>query len=345
MRSEVSVLLTVGALFLLQMPLPAGSRGAEVRQIAGQEEDRWIPSISISGGALIQRQDGFADSVLVEDGNPPVPLQGVVTGDDLVVSPFVGAGLELMAPALPIPTRPRFFLGAEILPTFGSDRNVAVQEDPGCIRGPELDAVCATDPPAPQQIPYSEDSAQGEGTSLTTIFDTLTFGANLGVAFPAKLGRRQLRIKPSFGWIHYKVSAEGLVSNAKCGLDTSTPNIPGDTACTDRIRSDGSLVAPGFLRAFTLEGDDSMTFNAIGGGLDLEMDTVRYGPVGASLFLGGGFYRTLGDRTISFTDSQLEPPEGPFGTDLATAEWEVEVDPWIYRAHVGIRFQWLGFTE
>jgi hypothetical protein len=265
----------------------------------------------------------------------------VVTGDDLVVSPFVGAGLELMAPALPIPTRPRFFLGAEILPTFGSDRRVAVQEDPGCIRGPELDATCATDPPAPQEIPYSEDSAQGEGTNLTTLFDTLTFGANLGVAFPAKLGRRQLRIKPSFGWIHYKVSAEGLVSNARCGPDTSTPNIPTDTACTGRITPGG--VIPGFLRAITLEGDDSMTFNAIGGGLDLEMDTIRYGPVGASLFLGGNFYRTLGDRTISFSDSAAFMDQ--LGNDVATAEWEVEVDPWIYRAHVGIRFQWLGFPD
>jgi hypothetical protein len=180
---------------------------------------------------------------------------------------------------------------------------------------------------------------------MTKIFDTLTFGANLGVAFPARLGKRQLRIKPSFGWLHYKVSADGLVSNAKCGPDTFTPGIPNDTACTPRITGGGAII-PGDLRAFSLDGSDSLMFNAIGGGLDLEMDTVRYGPVGASLFLGGGFYRTLGDRTISFNDTQIEPPEPPFfGMDVATAQWEVKVDPWIYRAHVGIRFQWLGFAE
>jgi hypothetical protein len=346
MRSEVSVLLTAGALILLKLPFPAGSLAAEVRPITGGE-DRWIPSISISGGALIQPQDGFADSVIVEDGAPPVPLQGMVTGDDLVVSPFVGAGIELMAPALPIPTRPRFFLGAEILPTFGSDRSVAVQQDPGCIRGPDFNDVCETDPPTPRPSrpqgsgPYSEDSAQGEGTSLTSLFETLTFGANLGVAFPANLAGRQLRIKPSFGWIHYEVSGEGLVSSAKCE-SVPTPQFPIDDACTPRITGTN----PGDLRAFSLEGSGSQMFNAIGGGLDLEMDTVRYGPVGASLFLGGGFYRTLGDRTISFTATQIEPPDPPFfGMDVATAQWEVEVDPWIYRAHVGIRFQWLGFTE
>jgi hypothetical protein len=269
----------------------------------------------------------------------------VVTGDDLVVSPFVGAGLELMAPALPIPTRPRFFLGAEILPTFGSDRRVAVQEDPGCIRGPELDATCATDPPAPQEIPYSEDSAQGEGTNLTTLFDTLTFGANLGVAFPAKLGRRQLRIKPSFGWIHYKIDGTGLVVDAECAPSVNPQDQPGQTQCTDeQDDAPGSPFFPGFLRETRLEGEGSQMFNAIGGGLDIEMDTIRYGPVGASLFLGARFYRTLGDRTIGFSDSETFNDQ--LGTnDVATAEWEIEVDPWMYRAHVGIRFQWLGFPE
>ncbi len=343
MRSEVSVLLTVGALLVLPLPFPAPSLAADARQIVGQEESRWVPSLAISGGALIQEQKGFANSVLFEDGSTtPVPLQGEVDGDDLVVSPFVGASLELMTPALPVPTRPRLFLSGEILPTFGSDRQIVVQEDPGCIRGPALDAPCARDLTGVPDVTFSEDSAQGEGTSLTTLFDTLTFGASLGVAFPAKLGKRQLRIKPSFGWIHYKVGAEGLVSNAKCALDPSTPQIPNDTACTPRTAPGGGVI-PGFLRETTLEASGSQMFNALGGGLDIEVDTVRYGPVGASLFLGGGAYRNLGDRTIGLSTSQTFTDQ--LGNDVATADFEAEVDPWIYRAHVGIRFQWLGFPE
>jgi hypothetical protein len=33
------------------------------------------------------------------------------------------------------------------------------------------------------------------------------------------------------------------------------------------------------------------------------------------------------------------------GNDIATATFEAEVNPWIYRANVGIRFQWLGSLE
>ena len=33
------------------------------------------------------------------------------------------------------------------------------------------------------------------------------------------------------------------------------------------------------------------------------------------------------------------------GNDVATATFEAEVNPWIYRANVGIRFQWLGQLE
>ncbi len=58
---------------------------------------------------------------------PPVPLRGSVDGDDLAVSPFVGGVLELMTPALPIPTRPRLFVSGEVLPTFAFKRNVALE--------------------------------------------------------------------------------------------------------------------------------------------------------------------------------------------------------------------------
>ncbi len=347
MRSEVSVLLTAGAVFLLQTPLPAGSLAAEASQITSQEgENRGVPSLSISGGALIEEQKGSVNSVLFQGGmSPPVPLQGETKGDDLVVSPFVGAGLELMSPALPIPTRPRLFLGAEILPTFGSEREVATQADPDCVKGPEFDAVCVSDLTGPLERSFNEESAQGEGSNTITLTDTLTFGASVGVAFPARIGRRQLRLKPSFGWIHYKIDGSGLVVDAECAPSVNPQDQPGDTQCTDEQDSAaGSPFFPGFLRETRLQGDKSQMFNAIGGGLDIEMDTIRYGPVGASLFVGGSFYRTLGDRTIGFSDSETFNDQLGMN-DRADAEWEIEVDPWMYRAHVGIRFQWLGFPE
>ena len=159
------------------------------------------------------------------------------------------------------------------------------------------------------------------------------------MAFPAQIYRRQLRIKPSFGWINYKVETQGLVVDADC--------IP-DARCTpvDPDPNDpNNPNLPGFLRETTLTGSASQSFNAIGPGLDIEMDVgQQYGGwLGVSLFLGGRAYYTLGDRTIAWSASQTFDDQ--IGTDVSIAQWEVEVDPWIFRAHVGIRFQWLGLPD
>jgi len=350
MRMNVSVLLTMGALFALQAPFPGVSRAAEGGISAGQAgEDRWVPSLAITGGATIQQQLGFANSfncegtmVPCQDGDPnSVPLRGIVDGDDLAVSPFVGGSLELMTPALPVPTRPRLFASGEILPTFAADRELALEGDPGCIHGPRVGDPCVSDIVDPPVATFEEEAANGQGTSVSANVDTLVFGASLGVAFPAQIRKRQLRIKPSVGWINYEVGAAGQVVDAECGPDVSTPS-PTDTACTDKLTA-GGLFFPGFLRETILEGSASQRFNGIGPGLDVEVDAGRFGPVGVALFLGGRAYRVLGDRTIGFSATSSFDDE--LGMDVSVADFEVEVDPWIFRAHVGIRFQWLGSPD
>ena len=346
MRKRVSVFSLLGAMLALHV-LSAGASlaadggdpsdgGDPVRQ---EGEDRWVPSLAITSGITIQNQEGSSDSVLFEDGSlTPVPLQGFVDGSDLAVSPFVGGSLEVMTPALPIPTRPRLFLSGEILPTFASERELAVKGDPGCVRGPEQGAPCAKDIGVPPPLStFDEDSAIGQGTITSAQVDTLVFGANLGVAFPARVGKRRLRIKPSVGWINYKVDASAIVVDAACNPKT---------ACTDsQIVFPGfpPFIIPGFLRETTLTGSGSRTFNGIGPGLDVEMDVGRYGPLGVSLFLGGRAYRILGDRTIAFSASQSFDDQ--LGNDVAAGSFTVDVDPWMYRAHVGIRFAWLGSPD
>ncbi len=292
-------------------------------------EDRWVPSLAITGGVTIQKQEGFANSILFEDMNPSsIPLQGSFEGSDTAVSPFVGGALELMSPALPFSTRPRLFLSGEILPTFASDRDLALDGDPSCVRGPEATAPCARVPGGLGGAPFDEDSANGQGTSTSAEIDTLVFGANLGVAFPFEFRERQFRIKPSFGWINYKVKAEGFVVDAACGDPNS---VPPSTFCTD------------FLRETVLAASDSQRFNGIGPGVDLEMDAGELGPFGVSLFVGGRAYAVLGDRKMSFSDTKAFDDQ--LGTDVAVGLFEVKVDPWIFRAHVGIRFHWLGYEE
>jgi len=329
-RIGVNLFLWAAALTVLWALRPlaclANDGNAATERTLQAGENRWVPSLAITSGVTIQKQDGYADSELFQDMSPdPVPLQGMVDGNDLAVSPFVGGALELMAPALAIPTRPRLFASGEILPTFASDRDLAVQGDPSCVRGPEPNAPCANSPGGLSGTPFDANSANGQGTSLIATVDTLVFGANLGAAFPVRIGARELRIKPSFGWINYEVKIDGYVVDAECGNPNS---VPPSTRCQD------------FLRETRLSARSSQRFNGIGPGLDIEMEAARYGPLGVSLFLGGRAYAVLGGRTISADTS--EAFDDLLGMDVATGRFEVKVDPWIYRANVGVRFSFVG---
>jgi hypothetical protein len=223
-----------------------------------------------------------------------------------------------------------------------------VEGDPGCVRGPEPTAPCATKEPRDENgdpiraQPFSEDNANGQGTNTITQVDTLAFGASLGLAFPLQVLDRQLRIKPSIGWINYKVEVDGLVVDAACAERVPIPGLPNQFmgGCTDTTDSTGTT-HEGFLRQpESLAASDSQRFNGIGPGLDVEMDAARVGPLGVSLFMGGRAYAIVDDRTISFSTTQFYDDQ--LGTGDATAQFKVKVDPWIYRAHVGIRFHYLG---
>jgi hypothetical protein len=340
-RKVANVFLTIGVAVALQAMVSVASLatdGGELEKPSRQAgEDRWVPSLAITSGVTVQQQEGSVNSVLFEDGSDsPVLLQGFFDGDDVAVSPFVGGALELMAPALPIPTRPRLFVSGEILPTFASDRDLALEGDPGCIRGPKPGAPCARD----GGDPFDESGLNGEGSKTSAQVDTLVYGASLGVAFPVRVGKRQLRIKPSVGWIHYKIEAEALVVDAACNPVDRCTDVSGTELNPKPPPFFIPTVDTGFLRERTLTASGSQRFNGIGPGLDVELDTGRFGPLGVSLFMGGRAYAIVDDRTISF--SATASYNDQLGTDDATALFEAKVDPWMFRAHVGIRFHYLG---
>jgi len=338
MNNGASVFLGIGAAvalltpFLLPKPAIAEGPAGDSHQ-AG--ENRWVPSFAITGGANFQDQRGWVDSVVFEDGSPtPVPLEGSFSDEDLQVAPFVAASLELMTPAFDIPTRPRLFVSGEILPTFATKRTLVIDGDPGCIRGPEPGAPCDEEPGS-RERPFGEDGTNGAGSKTTAKILDLAYGANLGVAFPFRIGKRQLRVKPSLGWINYGVEAKGLVVNAMC-----TPVVLVNQQIRGGCVDVGNGAPAGFLRETELKGDETRRFNGIGPGLDLEMDAARFGPIGAALFLGGRAYYILGNRSMEF--GAEEAYDDQFGMDVAEARFKVKVDAWLFRAHVGIRFQWLG---
>jgi hypothetical protein len=319
-------------------PLANAADAESARKQAG--EDRWVPSLAITAGVTAQRrQEGSAASFIQDTDNPtfPVPtLREGASGDDTAVSPFVGGAFELMAPALPIPTRPRFFIGGEFLPTFAPGRDLAIQGDPKCVRGPEAGVPCARDEDGSRRRPFGEDSLNGVGSKLEARLGTSVFAAHIGAAFPFAFGKRQFRIKPSFGWINFKVSSFGLVVDGACD-----PTPPENGACTDYTPIIGGTTNPGFLRETRLAARDSKRFNGIGPGLDLEMDTGQFGPFGVSIFVGGRAYVILDDREMSF--EATETFNDQLGNDQATARFEAEIDRWMYRAHVGVRLQFIGY--
>jgi len=368
MRAAVNVVLVFGAL--------AAFQGVPSAALAQQRESRWVPSLAVTSGVTMQQQFGAQSASRSRtDPNDPSPVclttpplvAGCVeplarparSGDDRVVSPYVGAAVELMTPGLPLLASPRLFVSGEILPTFASERGLAVEGEPARVRGPEVGAVLAgeedsthytTGDPGtatgPRNRAFGDREANGQGTRTNAQVDQLAYGAKVGVAFAFELRGRQVRIKPSAGWIHYKVGVKGTLVDATC----RSVILAGERAsrCTNTYFQDGTLnpATPdpnGFFRESILTGRDSGVFDGVGPGIDLEMDTGRYGPLGASVFAGVHAYYIPGDRDIFFTASRSFDDQ--FGADTDTASWRVRVAPWLYRAGVGIRFQWLGSAE
>jgi hypothetical protein len=348
MRAAVNAVLLCCAIAASQT-VPSLASSAEPKAQPG--DDRWLPSLAITSGVTFQEQRGSQSSVRLENSDPNTltPLRPTRDGEDRVVSPYVGAAFEISTPSLPILSRPRAFATAEILPTFGSERQLSIDGDPSEMRGPEVGAVNAdeednthytTDPrygSGPRQIGFGETDAAGLGMRQAVQVKGLVYGAKIGASFSFELRGRQTRIKPSLGWIHYDVESKGYMVTATCNPTNNCTN-----TYTDETGQ--QISAPGdFRHDAVVQGSDTGTFDGIGPGIDLEMDTGRYGPIRTSLFLGIHAYYIPGDRDITYTATKTYSDS--FGPDTDVAMWRTRVTPWLYRGGVGIRFQWLGSAE
>jgi hypothetical protein len=276
-------------------------------------------------------------------------LRPSVDDHDVSATPFVAASLQVMTPRVPlVPSSPRFFVSGEFVTLWAQKRNIAKESNPSTLDWP-------LETPFPEATNVGGPTLSGVGTEVTSEVQNYTFGARAGLAFPFHFRGRRLWVKPSFGWLQYEVDVDALLV---AGIKDDPVDVDPTT---------GSF-GPG-IREVTFDSGFTETFNGIGPGIELEMEAARVGPLGVSLFINADAYRILGETDFDFSDTlqcpaydPLNPtggcasslvnmpaggspspvPDANIGADTYTGDFEFSVDPWAYRAGVGIRFHWLG---
>jgi hypothetical protein len=176
---------------------------------------------------------------------------------------------------------------------------------------------------------YTEEAIGGKGSRTTSQFDTLAWTADVGVAIPFKLAGRRILVKPSAGWTQFGMDVDGrVVAAIKDDHIPGTPNPP-------------NFFGPNIREVF-LKDKDSQRFDAIGPGLEIELDAGRHGPIAVAVYVSGHGYRILGDRDVKLSDEQFFDGSDGQPADTYRANWSFQTDKWIYRAGIGVRFHWLG---
>jgi hypothetical protein len=227
---------------------------------------------------------------------------------------------------LPLGIRPRLFINGEVTAQFPPERRTAN----------EAALKSKLDPPPnnPEPVTYPTTAIQGVGTETKSVPKTFQFGAQVGIAFPIEVLGRRVRIKPSFGWVHYELDVDGRL------LTAIKDDVNGDLAL-------GSTTVWGpNLRDISLSSGTTRSVNAIGPGIEFELESGQFGPIGAAMFFGLHAYKVLSDRTIKLKD-KVTFPDGTLGgdgllEDTYRATWGHEIDPWMYRMKMGIRFHYIG---
>jgi hypothetical protein len=308
--------------------LVAGVLLAAPVHAARDESEMWVPALAFYSGVVGQKAEGSITSGPVL--GPALPganraeLRPPTSGDDLMMTPFTTASIEVMTPALVSGFgRPRVFVHGDAGPSFAFTRVLAREETPGaaCTFADPIPAECATTALNPiLRITPRESNILGQGSQLTAEVRPWLFSAGAGVAFTVPVGERRLRIKPSIEYMRQEVEVTGSVFRAVATGPTvafpANPPLP---------------TIPGF-RGAVLTATTSEDFHGVGPGLEIEMDTRRAGPFLLALFISGQAYRFLGDGEIRMSASN------EFGE---TADWTYQQNPWAYRGGVGMRFRFV----
>jgi len=327
-----------------------------------QDVNRWVPAFAFVGAFHGQGQKSSVSSSCDIGGPPtendlPLPVCSQVgeigrpgppiefdtptamrrsnAGKEFGLWPGVGVDVQLMTPRIPkIDILPfdigiRGFVSGEVMAVFGPSRATANEGDAGELLFPE---------DQPELDSYPSSAISGTGSEVRSEQDTFEFAAAIGISIPINILNRTVRIKPSFGWLNYKLKISGRLVHAI--KDDVNGSLPGGNPLT------GSFGAN--TRAIDLQKNLTKNINAIGTGVEVELESGKFGPIGAAVFASIHGYKVVGDRKFKFKGSQTFE-DGTIAAggdglleDTYRAAWEHEIDPWIYRMKVGLRFHYVG---
>ena len=263
---------------------------------AASELDRWRPSGAVF--SLISVQD--TKSSVVSNLRPPDDLGRLVEQTQALIWPSIGGSLELLSPRLVEGFgAARVFVHGDLLGAVVSDRKLANEGAPAEFEVP-------TSPVFP------EEAIAGQGSETRMDIGTLAWGAGIGVAFRFDVLGYEIVVKPSAEWYRYKGTFRGVVARAI----KPAPEQP-------------------LERLVRLEMTDRRTWNAVGGGLELETLVLEKGEFTGHMFVTGRGYGLVGDRSINRTVQDETVP-----TD--SADFAYKASSTFYNFGLGFRLRWRG---
>jgi hypothetical protein len=336
----------VAAALAAALVCAAVSASAESRADA----DRWVPGIALYFDVVGQRIEGTTTTGRIS--GPPLPagcddangLNGDLCtdpfgldaeeqlslsldsrGSDTPVSTLVGGSLELMTPRLFDGfLDPRLFIHGDVSAAFAHERTASGFGEPGVLAVPP---VLIRNEEANNVPNVTEIVIQGQGQQANFQVQRWILSGGAGLAFGFQLFDRPIRIRPSFEYIRQEIEMNAALHRAVKLRDPVRP----------------SEFQSGF-RNIVLTAEEDATLHGVGPGLEIEADASRIGPFQLSIFGRAAGYRFLGNLDHALTAGSAYCDPSNFA-NTECVRWRIELDPWLWRAGMGIRFRWIPDDE
>lgn len=266
---------------------------------ARDETRRWVTSAALSLGVTGQSAEASVATSTLIGSAPPEPVRPPTQGSRTLIDPRFELGLELMTPRFADRFgRPRAFVQAAFGANFGFDYDVASEGELGRMNAPT--------------VPIFEGNYSGQGSATTAQVAPIGFRAGLGAAFTFDVGHARMRIKPSLQYLHQEVDVAGFVNRAVALDPQPTTN----------------------FRVIQLSASERRAYDALGPGIEYEVDAARMGPFTLTPFVNFQAFAILDNDAVVLTDSD------PDAVGTETAQWTYRNEGWIYAGAAGLRLRW-----